>query len=170
MEVRELELARHGLKLLKRNPSSLTPCLDGRYLLLGPNKDLNHSEISKFSKRDADAYPRSLSFHFACLLFWTASPKSVSSIVGLMFELELHLSIECIGLWTLNGYMECLARWLDYATVSKADLVKSSICLKLFVVSTFLNLNRTLFILRRWTMFNRLYILEFLLHIDMRLN
>ncbi|KAL5754653.1 hypothetical protein ACOSP7_022873 [Xanthoceras sorbifolium] len=56
--IRELELARHGLKLLKRNLSSFTPCLDGRYLLLGPNKELNHSEISKFSKRDADAYPR----------------------------------------------------------------------------------------------------------------
>ncbi|GLU19887.1 hypothetical protein SLE2022_361100 [Rubroshorea leprosula] len=55
---RELELARHGLKLLKRSPSSFTPCLDGRYLLLGPNKELNHSEILKFSKRDADAYPR----------------------------------------------------------------------------------------------------------------
>ncbi|GLT39136.1 hypothetical protein SLA2020_133430 [Shorea laevis] len=55
---RELELARHGLKLLKRSPSSFTPCLDGRYLLLGPNKELNHSEISKFSKRDADVYPR----------------------------------------------------------------------------------------------------------------
>ncbi|KAE8693275.1 AP-3 complex subunit sigma [Hibiscus syriacus] len=53
--ISELDLARHGLKLLKRNPSSFTPCLDGRYLLLGPNKELNHSEISKFSKRDADA-------------------------------------------------------------------------------------------------------------------
>ncbi|KAI9166218.1 hypothetical protein LWI28_028119 [Acer negundo] len=54
--ISELELARHGLKLLKRSPSSFTPCLDGRYLLLGPDKELNHSEISKFSKRDADAY------------------------------------------------------------------------------------------------------------------
>ncbi|KAM7529714.1 hypothetical protein LguiB_033124 [Lonicera macranthoides] len=54
----ELELARHGLKLLRRSPSSFTPCLDGRYLLLGPAKELNYSEISKFSKRDADAYPR----------------------------------------------------------------------------------------------------------------
>ncbi|KAM7259701.1 hypothetical protein ACFE04_015442 [Oxalis oulophora] len=53
----ELELARHGLKLLRRSPSSFTPCLDGRYLLLGPDKELNHSEIAKFSKRDADAYP-----------------------------------------------------------------------------------------------------------------
>ncbi|KAK7814427.1 pyridine nucleotide-disulfide oxidoreductase domain-containing protein 2 [Quercus suber] len=59
--IRELELRRHGLKLLKRSPSSFTPCLDGRYLLLGPDKDLNHSEISKFSKQDADAYPRIVS-------------------------------------------------------------------------------------------------------------
>ncbi|KAF5752978.1 pyridine nucleotide-disulfide oxidoreductase domain-containing protein 2 [Tripterygium wilfordii] len=56
--IKELELARHGLKLLKRNPSSFSPCLDGRYLLLGPDKELNRSEISKFSERDADEYPR----------------------------------------------------------------------------------------------------------------
>ncbi|XP_031388754.1 pyridine nucleotide-disulfide oxidoreductase domain-containing protein 2 [Punica granatum] len=56
--IKELELARHGLKLLKRSPSSFTPCLDGRYLLLGPDRELNHAEISKFSKRDAEAYPR----------------------------------------------------------------------------------------------------------------
>ncbi|KAL2552909.1 FAD/NAD(P)-binding oxidoreductase family protein [Forsythia ovata] len=56
--IKELELGRHGLKLLKRSPSSFTPCLDGRYLLLGPDKELNYSEISKFSKRDAQAYPR----------------------------------------------------------------------------------------------------------------
>ncbi|KAM6563216.1 hypothetical protein CsatB_023214 [Cannabis sativa] len=54
--IKELELGRHGLKMLKRSPSSFTPCLDGRYLLLGPDKELNYSEISKFSKRDADAY------------------------------------------------------------------------------------------------------------------
>lgn len=57
-EKRELELGRHGLKLLKRNPSSFTPCLDGRYLLLGPDSDMNQSEISKFSARDALSYPR----------------------------------------------------------------------------------------------------------------
>uniref|UniRef100_A0A0E0BVK9 Amine oxidase domain-containing protein n=1 Tax=Oryza glumipatula TaxID=40148 RepID=A0A0E0BVK9_9ORYZ len=55
---RELELERHGLKLLPRSPSSFTPCLDGRYLLLGPDAELNHSEISKFSENDACAYPR----------------------------------------------------------------------------------------------------------------
>ncbi|KAK6932102.1 hypothetical protein RJ641_001726, partial [Dillenia turbinata] len=56
--IRELELGRHGLKLLRRNPSSFTPCLDGRYLLLGPDSELNRSEISKFSIKDAQAYPR----------------------------------------------------------------------------------------------------------------
>ncbi|XP_020092096.1 pyridine nucleotide-disulfide oxidoreductase domain-containing protein 2 isoform X1 [Ananas comosus] len=56
--IRELELERHGLKLLRRSPSSFTPCLDGRYLLLGADAELNHSEIAKFSKKDALAYPR----------------------------------------------------------------------------------------------------------------
>ncbi|XP_057434899.1 uncharacterized protein LOC130727704 isoform X1 [Lotus japonicus] len=55
----ELELgSKHGLKLLRSNPLSFTPCLDGRYLLLGTDKHLNHSEISKFSQKDAEAYPR----------------------------------------------------------------------------------------------------------------
>ncbi|KAF3527241.1 hypothetical protein DY000_02039039 [Brassica cretica] len=56
--ISDLELGRHGLKLLKRSPASFTPCLDGRYLLLGPDQALNHSEISKFSRSDAEAYPR----------------------------------------------------------------------------------------------------------------
>lgn len=55
-------MEKHGLKMLARNPSSFTPCLDGKYLLLGPDKELNRSEISKFSVNDADAYPRYLVF------------------------------------------------------------------------------------------------------------
>ena len=53
-----MELKRHGYKVLARNPSSFTPLQDGRYLLLGPDEELNRSEIAKFSKRDAEAYPR----------------------------------------------------------------------------------------------------------------
>jgi phytoene dehydrogenase-like protein len=55
---RELDLARHGYKVLRRNPSSFTPLEDGRYLMLGPDAKRNHDEIAKFSSRDADAYPR----------------------------------------------------------------------------------------------------------------
>eukprot|EP00250_Pteridium_aquilinum_P011865 c20357_g1_i1 orf=1-1200(-) len=55
--IRDLDLYRHGLKLLPRNPSSFTPTSDGRYLLMGPDAALNHSQIQKFSKHDADVYP-----------------------------------------------------------------------------------------------------------------
>ncbi|HYD50775.1 MAG TPA: NAD(P)/FAD-dependent oxidoreductase [Terriglobales bacterium] len=56
--VRELELARHGLRLLPRQPSSFTPLPDGRSLTLGANLADNVAEISRFSRRDAETYPR----------------------------------------------------------------------------------------------------------------
>ncbi len=55
---RDLELARHGYKVLARNPSSFTPFEDGRYLMMGADAALNRSEIAKFSAADADAFPR----------------------------------------------------------------------------------------------------------------
>jgi phytoene dehydrogenase-like protein len=56
--IRDLRLQDYGLAILERNPSSFTPFPDRRYLLLGPDAALNHREISKFSSRDAEAYPR----------------------------------------------------------------------------------------------------------------
>ena len=55
---RDLELKRHGYKVLGRNPSSFTPLPDGRHLLLGPDEHFNREQIGKFSARDAEAYPR----------------------------------------------------------------------------------------------------------------
>ena len=55
--IRDLDLKSCGFEMLPRNPSSFTPFPDGRSLLLGPDKALVHKEISKFSKKDADAYP-----------------------------------------------------------------------------------------------------------------
>jgi phytoene dehydrogenase-like protein len=55
---RDLELARHGYRVLRRSPSSFTPLEDGRYLILGSDPELNAREISKFSTHDAEAYPR----------------------------------------------------------------------------------------------------------------
>ena len=54
----ELALARHGLELLPRTPSSLTPLGDGRSLVLGPDTAANCAEIARFSRRDAEAFPR----------------------------------------------------------------------------------------------------------------
>ena len=55
--IRDLELKRHGFAMLPRNPSSFTPLPDGRYLLMGPDKELTRREVSKFSKRDAENLP-----------------------------------------------------------------------------------------------------------------
>lgn len=54
--LRDLELARHGLELLPRRPSSFTPLPDGRSLVLGGSAAQNHDEIARFSKRDARVY------------------------------------------------------------------------------------------------------------------
>src|SRR5690242_4787633 len=56
--IRDLELARHGFELLPRSPSSFTPFPDGRFLLMGPDKELTRQQAAKFSHRDAEALPR----------------------------------------------------------------------------------------------------------------
>ena len=55
--VRELGLARHGLRLLPRSPSSFTPLPDGRGLLLGGGEAATRDSIAAFSHRDAERYP-----------------------------------------------------------------------------------------------------------------
>ncbi len=55
--IRELELKKHGFEMLPRSPSSFSPFPDNRYLLMGPDKEMTHREVSKFSKKDADALP-----------------------------------------------------------------------------------------------------------------
>ena len=54
----ELQLKQQGLKILPRNPSSFTPTSDGEHLLLGPDMAFNQKQIAKFSKRDAEAFPK----------------------------------------------------------------------------------------------------------------
>src|SRR5437667_32745 len=56
--IRDLELKRHGFAMLPRSPSSFTPLPDGRYLLMGPDKEMTRHEVSKFSKRDAENLPK----------------------------------------------------------------------------------------------------------------
>lgn len=56
--IRDLDLKRHGLEMLPRQPSSFTPLPDGRYLMLGSDRAFNEREIARFSQRDAQAFPR----------------------------------------------------------------------------------------------------------------
>jgi phytoene dehydrogenase-like protein len=55
--IRELRLKQYGLSILPRDPSSFTPLLDGRSLLMGPDQRMTVREIAKFSQADAEAYP-----------------------------------------------------------------------------------------------------------------
>lgn len=54
--IRELALERHGLKLLRRDPSSFTPLPDGRGLLMGADGAATRASIAQFSARDAQRY------------------------------------------------------------------------------------------------------------------
>ncbi|MFM7273719.1 MAG: phytoene desaturase family protein [Gammaproteobacteria bacterium] len=53
--IRELELPKHGLKILPL-PSTFTPGPDGDYLAAWDDHDLTRQEIYRHSPRDADAY------------------------------------------------------------------------------------------------------------------
>src|SRR5208283_2220391 len=53
--IRDLDLKRHGFEMLPRSPSSFTPFSDGRYLLMGPDKEMTRREVAKFSEKDAEA-------------------------------------------------------------------------------------------------------------------
>jgi len=55
--IRDLNLPAHGYQIIPVE-STLTPLEDGRYLFRGADPEENRKEISKFSKRDAEAYPK----------------------------------------------------------------------------------------------------------------
>jgi phytoene dehydrogenase-like protein len=56
--INDLELKKHGFEMLPRSPSSFTPFPDGRYLMMGPDRELTLREIAKFSAKDAEQYPK----------------------------------------------------------------------------------------------------------------
>ncbi len=93
--IRDLELTRHGFELLPRSPSSFTPFPDGRFLLMGPDKELTRQQVAKFSARDAEALPRYeamlervADFIEPTLLQtppnpWSFGPKNLARLAGL---------------------------------------------------------------------------------------
>jgi len=55
--IRDLDLPSHGYQIIPVE-STFSPLPDGRYLYRGGDSEENRREISKFSKRDAEMYPR----------------------------------------------------------------------------------------------------------------
>ena len=50
--IADMDLARHGLKMVERRMSNFLPLDDGRYLAAGPGK--TRAEVAKFSPQDAE--------------------------------------------------------------------------------------------------------------------
>ncbi len=55
--IADMELARHGLKIVLRPLSYFSPSEDGRYLIMDRDAQRNHDELSQWSKRDAERLP-----------------------------------------------------------------------------------------------------------------
>src|SRR5215813_11488770 len=62
--IRELELHRHGLKIVERRAQNFLPTDDGRYLLTGEGR--TQKEIAKFSEKDAARF-RAFADELACV-------------------------------------------------------------------------------------------------------
>jgi phytoene dehydrogenase-like protein len=101
--IRDLDLKRHGFAMLARSPSSFTPLPDGRYLLMGPDKEMTRREVSKFSEKDAENLPkyeamleRIAAFLEPLLLHTPPNPWSVAP-GNLMALAEMAWSLRKLG-------------------------------------------------------------------------
>ena len=56
--VRDLELERFGYRVDAKDPAFFSPFPDGRYLFMWQDRSRTLAEIAKFSKRDAESYPK----------------------------------------------------------------------------------------------------------------
>ncbi|HET7307813.1 MAG TPA: NAD(P)/FAD-dependent oxidoreductase [Gammaproteobacteria bacterium] len=55
--IRDLRLARHGLRIVPRRANNFLPLADGRSLTLTGEAQADQREVARFSKRDAEALP-----------------------------------------------------------------------------------------------------------------
>ncbi len=125
--IRELELAKYGFEMLPRNPSAFSPFPDGRYLMLGPDKDMTRREISKFSPRDAEALPkyeamleRVADFIEPTLMMtppdpWSLTPRNLTTMVKLGWGfLKLGRKDGAAAIEILTGAARpILERWFE---------------------------------------------------------
>ena len=56
--VRDLDLERHGYRVDPKDPAFFSPFPDGRHLFTWQDRAKTLAEIAKFSKKDAETYPK----------------------------------------------------------------------------------------------------------------
>lgn len=101
--IRDLELKRYGYEILERNPSSFSPYPGGRYLMFHRDQKKTCEEIAKFSKKDAEAYPRferkleELSHFVNPLLTMIPPDPSSSAPKDILGSLKLLFKVKGLG-------------------------------------------------------------------------
>src|SRR5512147_1093416 len=95
--IRDLELPRHGLKILPL-PSTFTPMENGDYLAAWDDHDLTRQEIYRHSPKDAEAYDE-----YARVMARAA--KAIKPLLGLVPPDPSSLSLrDLVGLLRLGRY------------------------------------------------------------------
>jgi phytoene dehydrogenase-like protein len=127
--IRDLELARYGLRIVERRAANFLPTADGRYLLTGEGR--TQAEVARFSARDAARIPdygerlESIADVLRDLVLvtppnavagsWrTALPELVRAarVGGRLRELDMDLRRELLALFAMSAG-DYLDRWFE---------------------------------------------------------
>jgi phytoene dehydrogenase-like protein len=88
----DLDLCRHGLRIVERRAQNFLPLPDGRFLLAGEGR--TEREIAKFSARDAERYP--------------AYSREIESIADVLRTLVLKAPPNSVEGWSPQSVAEAL--------------------------------------------------------------
>ena len=123
--IRDLELHRHGLKLVERPLSNFVPLPDGRYLKVAPGR--TKAEVAKFSARDAErlaAYEARLERLTDVLrALALATPPNVATGQGLFAGLGALLDAAKVGNRLRSLDLEGQRDLLELFTRSAGDVL-----------------------------------------------
>jgi len=119
--IKDLELHRHGLKIVERKMSNLFPLGNDDYLSFPVDGDALRKEIARFSEKDAAALPR-YQADLNCVADQLRaqllqSPPNAGGGLGDLIKAA------ALGIKTLRQPMEMQRLLLDMATLSCADLL-----------------------------------------------
>ena len=102
--IADLDLARHGLRVVERRMSNFLPLPDGRYLAAGEGRTAG--EVAKFSTRDAERLPQ-----------YEARLEAVAAVLrALVLEIPPNLPTDAQG---LGGWLAAISEMLKSASVAR---------------------------------------------------
>ncbi len=92
--IKELELERYGMELMKRAGGMMSALPDGRHLILGESAEKDRSEISKFNPKDVEAHEKFIAeLEELALIFREIAEKRPPNFGGGLQELWRNLKL-----------------------------------------------------------------------------